>query len=90
MCNGTLVAIRPVEREPHSFYSLRERLISVMYRLQLAADNFGDLTDVSQKNVPGAYVVAEVPRELENLYDDFGEWYEAYEHSPKLPKAAQS
>jgi hypothetical protein len=83
MCDGTLVAIRPSEREPDSFSSLLERLIAIMCRVQLAADNFGDLSDMPQKHVPGAYVIAEVPRELEQLYDDFEAWHGTHEHPPK-------
>jgi hypothetical protein len=59
MYEGNLVAIRPGEREPASFGALLERLISAMYRLQIVADHFGDLADMPQKHVPGAYVVAE-------------------------------
>jgi hypothetical protein len=83
MCDGTLVAIR--EREPDSFNSLLERLISAMYRLQLVADNLNsnDLAGISQKHVPGAYVIAEVPRKLEKLHDDFGYWHDTHEHTPK-------
>jgi hypothetical protein len=83
---GTLVDLRPGECERNYFYSLRERIISIMYRLQLVSDNL----DVSQKDTPGAYVVAELARELENLYDDFGEWHAAHDHTPKAPKEVQS
>jgi len=85
MCEGTLVAIPPIEREPGSFRSLHEKIISIMYRVQLIADNLNadDLSGVDQKNIPAAYTIAEIPRELEKLYDDFEEWHATYEHTPK-------
>jgi hypothetical protein len=43
-----------------------------------------------QKHVPGAYVVAELPQELERLYDDFGHWHDSHEHTPKAATEVQS
>ena len=84
MCE-TLVAIPPVEREPGSFPSLHAKIVSIMYRVQLIADNLnaGDLSGIDQRNIPAAYAIAEIPRELENLYDDFGHWHDNHEHTPK-------
>jgi hypothetical protein len=89
MCEGNLVAIRPGERDPNSFSSMLERIISAMYRVQVVADSFGDLSDMPERYCPGAYVVAEVPRELERLYDDLEAWHNNHEHTPKA-KGVQS
>ncbi|MGI8426514.1 MAG: hypothetical protein ACR2M4_07950 [Actinomycetota bacterium] len=91
MWEGTLVAIPPVDREFGSFRSLHEKIISIMYRVQLIADNLnaGDLSGIDRRNIPAAYAIAEIPRELENLYDDFEEWHDNHEHTPKA-KEVQS
>jgi hypothetical protein len=72
------------------FARMMRRLLSATQRVKLAARDFADFTGLPEEHIPAAWVVAELPKELDQIYDDLDEWYVAHVHTPKAPKEVQS
>lgn len=93
MATDNPAAIPTPESEPLCFQTLLYRLRSVMHRLKVSADSFEDFAeDTPEKYVSAAFVIQELPPELDRLYDEFDYWHAVNIERParKAEAAAQA
>jgi hypothetical protein len=67
--------------ERRIFNKMLGRLLSVRHRVQLADGGFEDFSDLPEKFVPSAWVIRELPKELDELYRDLDDWYGEFDHT---------
>lgn len=70
--------------------ALMRRLLVAVNQLRLVSDTFGDLASLPHRFVPAGLTMQETTKDLDQLYNEFDQWFVGNRHEPRADLGVRS